>query len=773
MNKDDMPKRVASRSPRRNKENDIISSEDRLDGNGRINLSSSGDGKPLRRKVDDRTINSSNRVNPNETFSINRTGDNKKSDKGISLRDMHVARRGSGARKTDKADAENNSWLGRLQNKISSGDSNNKEQEVHHRKINQEPMTRREAQERIDRPDVGHGNIHIADENSYSAYANRYQGQAMQDTSYRDNPINDRNYGDSHNYNENLHYANNTDGDNYSTNRYSSNNYGEVNYSSNNNNFNGTNPGNRDNFSSSNVSNGIGGGNANNGSGGNNGGSGGNGGDDGKGPRKRRRKNNHIEDGDDSYVYIGEEKTKNHTKLIYTVAAIYMLMFAVLIGYLSYFTVCKRDEMSVKPQNKRLTNQEQEIIRGKIYDCSGERVLAESTTDDDRSYPYDNLYSHVVGYSQLGKTGAEAIANQQLLCPNYSFLSVMNVALFNGKFEGRSVVLTVDHDYQSAIAEALQGKKGSAVVLEASTGKIKAMYSNPNFNPNNIIADWTALNTDEENAPLVNRSTQGLYPPGSIFKIVTTFAYMQQGKGLGYTYNCTGSVHEDNYDIKCFNGNVHGEQNLDQAFANSCNTYFINLARTLPKNALEKAAKELGFNNDLLVSNFPYKQSRFNLSSKDNQYEKDATAIGQGRTMVSPFHMAMIASSIINDGICMEPYVVDYAFKPSNHQVVDRHMPKQGETLFTEEETAELQKLMEKVVDEGTGATLPEGNLVVGGKTGTAENSTGKDHSWFIGYAKDPANPNKSPLAYAIIVEEGTGKALTVADSILNVYRNK
>ena len=468
---------------------------------------------------------------------------------------------------------------------------------------------------------------------------------------------------------------------------------------------------------------------------------------------------------------------KQDRKMIYTIAAIFMIIFGILIGYLAYFNIFKQKEMSTHSQNLRMSNLESEVIRGNIYDGSDEQLLL-ATTDEagNRVYPYDSLYAHVVGYCQNGKTGVEALANSELLYPSYSLTSLFKMAFFNEKFHGRDVQLTVDHRYQEAIADAMRGKKGAAVVMEASTGKILAMYSNPNFDPNEIEADWTALNTDEEDRPLINRATKGLYPPGSIFKVITTLAYMNQNEALDFTYNCPGSIsdsdHDKTYNIACYNGTAHGKVDLTSAFAKSCNGYFIALSRTLPEGALKEAAESLGFNK-AIPTDIGYSLSSFRLTEEDTNYEHDATSIGQGRTLTNPFQMAWIAAAIANDGVAMKPYLVEYA-KNQHGKVYDHRLPREAGPLMNEETAERLQGLMEEVLDHGTAVSLPEKGLVVGGKTGTAENETKADHSWFMGYAKDPNDENKPTISFAVIVEGGGkgAQSLTVTNSILEAYRS-
>lgn len=461
---------------------------------------------------------------------------------------------------------------------------------------------------------------------------------------------------------------------------------------------------------------------------------------------------------------------KKDKKMLYNITAVFLILFAILIGYFIYFTIAKQKEISAHTQNTRLNSLETEVIRGNIYDSSLE--LLATTENDVRYYLKGDTYAHAVGYSQSGKTGIEAYANKQLVYPSYTLLSLLKNAIFNEKFEGRDIVLTLNHKYQSAIEEAMNGKKGGAVLIEATTGKIRGMYSSTSFDPNKIIENWTALNTDTKDTPLVNRATKGLYPPGSIFKVVTTLAYMiEEGTSdLNFTHNCTGSISGEDYTIKCYNQIVHGEIGLKEAFAQSCNTYFIALNQHLSSGSLKKAAEAVGFNKDLPYD-MDYSISRFNLTNSDSEFEKAATAMGQGRTLTSPLHMAILAAAIANDGVSMKPYMLDYSMN-KNGSVKVRNLPESEGVLMDEAKAKVLQELMIEVLDTGTAKQVEEWGFTVGGKTGTAQNETDKDHSWFMGFIRDDEGESE-PLALAVIVEGGGqgAQALNVVQKIVNVYK--
>ena len=192
---------------------------------------------------------------------------------------------------------------------------------------------------------------------------------------------------------------------------------------------------------------------------------------------------------------------------------LYALMFSALVGYLLKFLI-DSSTVIINTYNPRLTALEKNIHRGEIRDRNGE-VLARTVVNGEdliREYPKGRDFSHVVGFVQKGKTGVEAYSNFMLLEVSDRLLQRVNQLFSGDKLRGNNVILTLDADIQHRARELLKGRKGAIVVMEPSTGKILAMVSNPDFNPNEISQNWAQLNKDEENSPLINRATQGLYP---------------------------------------------------------------------------------------------------------------------------------------------------------------------------------------------------------------------------------------------------------------------
>ncbi len=450
---------------------------------------------------------------------------------------------------------------------------------------------------------------------------------------------------------------------------------------------------------------------------------------------------------------------------IYRTAWLFIFIFGVLSVYIAYFTIVESKSIAVHPYNKRLDHLEEEVIRGNIYDQDG--TLLATSEGDTRIYPFGTLYSHVVGYSKPGKYGLEALANVELLYPDYSIQSLFNYAFNEERFNGHHVMTTLSHRLQQAAQEALGNQTGAVVVLEPTTGKIKAMYASPAFDPNTLQSQWETLRTDAT-SPLLNRATQGLYPPASVFKIVTAAAAIEEGLDT-FEYNCEGQITQGGHTIACYNNHAHGVIDLTTAFEESCNTYFIALSEVLSPKALQKTAERLLFNTSLSKT-LIHNTSKIALTQTDH-FDTLAAYIGQGTTLVTPLHMAMLASIIYNDGVLMTPYMLDYSMDGAGN-VQYKSLPDYAGTYMDESTAQRLQQMMMGVVTSGTASRLSvDEGVTVGGKTGTAQNETNKDHSWFVGFA-EATDTKTQPIVFAIIVEQGGkgAKALDVAQMLLNTY---
>lgn len=449
----------------------------------------------------------------------------------------------------------------------------------------------------------------------------------------------------------------------------------------------------------------------------------------------------------------------------------FVLIFMSLIGYVIYFNAVKSEDFINSPYNTRQDTFSDRVVRGNIESSDGE-VLARTNVYDDgseeRVYPYENVFAHVVGYDSNGKSGLESEANFQLLTSHQFFLDQMKNEFRDRKNTGDTVVSTLDAGLQVTAYNALGDRRGAVVALEPSTGKILVQVSKPDFDPNTIAENWDWLVSDENNSSLLDRATNGAYPPGSTFKVVMALDYFRtKGSFEGYSYLCQGSITLDDHTISCYNGTVHGQEDFYSAFASSCNCAFADMGSSIGASSMRKTAEDLLFNKKLPLSS--YKKSSFTLDKDSPVPLIMQTAIGQGNTLVSPMHMALITSAVANGGILMKPYLIDQV-KSVDGEIVKTTQPEVYKKLMTTNEANLLGKLMKNVVEYGTASALSGRGYTAAGKTGSAEfDENGSSHSWFIGYS----NVDHPDLAVAVIVENGgTGSqaAVPIAGEIFDAY---
>lgn len=467
-----------------------------------------------------------------------------------------------------------------------------------------------------------------------------------------------------------------------------------------------------------------------------------------------------------------EKKKREVNKEFARVTYAFVVLFLVLMGYIVYFSVVSSKEIVNSPYNPRLDSMADRVVRGKILDKDG-NVLAGTEYAEDgseyRYYPYGEVYAHVVGYSSNGKSGLESTENFDLLTSNAFFLEKLKKEFQDQKNIGDNVVTTLDTTLQQAAYDALGSNKGAVVIMDPTSGAIKAMVSKPSYNPNTILENWDALNADS-NSSLLNRATMGQYAPGSTFKIVTALEYIRENSQYsGYSYECAGEITYDGTTIPCANHTAHGLVDLASSFAYSCNSSFCNIGLQLEVSSYQQTAKDLLFNSKL-PGNLSYSKSSFNLEAGDTTADIMMTAMGQGETQMSPYHMALIVSAIANGGTLMEPYLVSSVTNYTG-TIVKETTPEKYKDLMTAEEAVQLKSYMQDVVNYGTASVLSGQSYSVAGKTGTAEyssESSSLNHSWFAGFT----NVDNPELSICVIVEESNGntKAVNVAKQILDSY---
>ncbi len=453
---------------------------------------------------------------------------------------------------------------------------------------------------------------------------------------------------------------------------------------------------------------------------------------------------------------------------------VFFAVFLFLAGYFSYFLTFRSESFINHPSNSRISKLSEHTKRGSILSSDG-KVLASSSESQDghtetRTYPYGRVFAHAIGYSVNGLSGLELEANFHLLRSHSFIVDRIRKDLAGEKTQGDSVIATYNAELQKCAYDGLGSYQGAVVAIEPDTGKLLCLVSKPDYDPNTVAADWNSLVSDNDHSRLLNRVTQGLYPPGSTFKILTAREYLREGGTDDDSFKCDGVYESGGYEIHCFHGSVHGSQSFKQAFANSCNTAFAKTGLSLKKGGLASCCKDFLFDTPLPTALMNTKQSRFRLKKNASDPLVMQTAIGQGDTLVTPLHMAMIAASISNMGVLMSPYDIDH-IENDTGDLVRSTTPEAYGKLISKKEAKKLRQYMRAVIENGTGRALAGKSYKAFGKTGTAEYSSDKNkaHSWFVGFAEK----NGKKIAVAVIMEgagAGSSYALPLAGKLFDNY---
>ncbi len=467
-------------------------------------------------------------------------------------------------------------------------------------------------------------------------------------------------------------------------------------------------------------------------------------------------------------------KNKPRTIESWITVAIFGMLFIGLITYLLLYVKDNEQELISNSYNSRQKLLAAENTRGIIYDRDN-NILASTLLNDEgkeyRDYPMGNLYAHAVGFSTKGKTAVESMANYYLINSDIPLSEKVQNDMDGRKNPGNNVYTTFDTKLQQIASDSLGVCRGAVVVSNVKTGEILAMVSKPDFDPNTVANYWDSYVNDSGSAVLLNRATQGLYPPGSTFKIITSLEYIREHEGSysNYSYVCNGRFRSGDIDISCYHGSVHGEVSFLRSFAKSCNSSFANIGIGLDRDSFAKTLDGLMFNQKLPLD---YNYSVASIDMNRNISDDDLTqiCIGQGKACITPVQLNMITNAIANDGILMKPRVLD-RITDADGNIIKEYKDEEYGELMTATEAGSLKELMTSVVEEGTGSKLKSEYYTAAGKTGSAEFNKDKldSHAWFTGFA-----PVDNPQISVTIIVENIGSggeyAVPIAKRIIDAY---
>ncbi|MBE6834854.1 MAG: penicillin-binding protein 2 [Ruminococcaceae bacterium] len=407
------------------------------------------------------------------------------------------------------------------------------------------------------------------------------------------------------------------------------------------------------------------------------------------------------------------------------------------------------------------------LVNEKIYNKSyflNENNSVNGITVD--RYNKNLLCSHLIGYvdsENKGVSGIEKCYDDILsyysgeLFIEYSLSATGNMIGEAGETENKNylsfggVVLTIDKNIQFVTEKCLDDgnlEKGAAVVMEVSTGKILALVSRPNFNPNEI-----EKYLNNENSPLINRALTE-YSVGSVFKPIIAASALENGINPDEKYECKGRIKIGDTVFPCHKTDGHGETDLYSATANSCNTYYINLTKNIGFNTLLNTAENFGFGSRYEIADNLFTDNG-KLPDENNLTigEKANFSFGQGRLTATPVHLAAAYAAIGNKGIYNPPIIVD-ALVDENRTEYKKVKNNASRRVLSEKNSEIVLKALAMTVDDGSGKNAKSEIVSSVGKTATAQSGqfmNGKEitHSWFIGMF-----PRENPKYVVVILKE-------------------
>jgi penicillin-binding protein A len=401
-----------------------------------------------------------------------------------------------------------------------------------------------------------------------------------------------------------------------------------------------------------------------------------------------------------------------------------------------------------------------------------------------RRYPQHGLFAHVVGYStqSRSRSGLESSENDYLTGSNANLKTILDTTydrIRGATVKGNDLWLTLRPGAQKVAMEQLAGKCGSVVVLDTHTGAVLVMASRPTYDPNLVERNFASINNIRSScrpaAPLLNRATDGLFVPGSTFKVVTSAAALDSGRySINSRFFDRGYCIEYGKQVRNF-GDQNGPEQFGsvdflQALEHSINAVFCEIGKTIGAGRILGASKQFGFyeeppletpGNERSPSGLYNRGKLFYPSNPATQVDPGRLAFGQERMLTTPLQMAMVAAGVANSGVVMRPYVIGRVTGPGGGVISRAHPHKFKRAMRTSTAQA-INRMMQAVVTGGTGTAAQIPGVRVAGKTGTAETGGSLNTTWFIAFA-----PADSPrYAIAVVLQDQTGAGGTTAAPI-------
>ena len=446
---------------------------------------------------------------------------------------------------------------------------------------------------------------------------------------------------------------------------------------------------------------------------------------------------------------------------------VWFVTLAFLAGliFLGVRLVIHNEEWVQQPYNGHVASSGGLAKAGKIYDRN--KVALAYNENDTRFYHSDRATReallHVVGDNSLNiSTAIQSMYRTNLT--GYSF--ILGLGLPESLRVNSDVSLTVDSDASRAAYNALSGRKGACVVYNYKTGEVLCDTSAPSYDPGDP-PEITEENESEYDGVYLDNVISSTFTPGSVFKIVTAAAAVENIPDIySQTFTCSGSIDVEGNPITC--EYAHGTQTFNEAFANSCNCAFGEIAMQVGADKMKETAERLGFNKkDLKMSDIPIATSHYDATGAGENYLA-WSGIGQHEDLANPMLMAMICSAVANGGTATSPYIVQDDGKLLDKLGINTNKASDIQ-MMSSDTAARLRELMKGSAESYSYRGVSLAGLDFYAKTGTAE--VGEDKaptSWFVGFIDDQAHP----YAFAAVVVEG-GYGIDAASPVVSAAINE
>lgn len=439
------------------------------------------------------------------------------------------------------------------------------------------------------------------------------------------------------------------------------------------------------------------------------------------------------------------------------------------LGFLGFKLAVNGEKWATLRANLHLTKDGSFVAAGNVIDRNGE-ILAH-TEDEERVYNNSERVRrsvlHIVGDTEgYISSGVQTAYKTELT--GYNPITGLYSLKKYGR--GNDIKLTLDSKVCATAYDALNGRKGVVAAYNYKTGELLCSVSSPNYDIRNKPSEEVIQKNEngKYDGLYMNRLIDGLYTPGSVFKIITTASVIENKTDINeWSYKCTGEVFIDGVKITC--PDAHGDMNFETAFTKSCNCAYGILTDEIGADALTKTANEFGFFDEYSFGNAFTDASVFNVSDTERG-DVAWAGVGQYTTLVNPYHMLTVLGSVANNGNAVLPFVVSEVLSPDG-RVLEKGMAA-TENRISAQVADTVKNMMRKNVENNYGDYNFKG-LEMCGKTGTAEVADGViPHSWFAGFSSNEA----CPVAIVVVIENGgwgSSAALPVAATVMSeIYKS-